>query len=76
MSLWRSDTPITARSNFDAINANMATLDQIKEVLWGETDKINLKLDKLTANFKELCKTVKLLNDKYDEHLKPAGKKY
>ena len=35
----------------------------------GETDKINLKLDKLTANFEELCKTVKFLNDKYDELL-------
>ena len=35
----------------------------------GETDKINLKLDKLTANFEELCKTVKSLNDKYDEFL-------
>ena len=31
----------------------------------GETDKINLKLDKLTAN----CKTFKFLNDKYDELL-------
>ena len=39
---------------------NMATLDQIKEVVRGETDKINLKLDKLT---------VKFLNDKYDELL-------
>ena len=42
---------------------NMATLDQIKEVVRGETDKINLKLDKLTANVEELCKTVKFLND-------------
>ena len=42
---------------------NMATLDQIK-VVRGETDKINLKLDKLTANVEELCKTVKFLNDK------------
>ena len=48
---------------------NMATLDQIKEVVRGETDKINLKLDKLTANVEELCKTVKFLNDKYDELL-------
>ena len=40
---------------------NMATLDQIKEVVRGETDKINLKL---TANVEELCKTVKFLNDK------------
>ena len=47
----------------------MATLDQIKEVGRGETDKINLTLDKLTANVKELCKTVKFLNDKYDELL-------
>ena len=47
----------------------MATLDQIKEVVRGETDKINLKLDKLTANVEELCKTVKFLNDKYDELL-------
>ena len=35
----------------------------------GETDKIYLKLDKLTANFEELCKTVKFLNDKYDKLL-------
>ena len=48
---------------------NMATLDQIKEVVRGETDKINLKLDKLTANVEEPCKTVKFLNDKYDELL-------
>ena len=48
---------------------NMATLDQIKEVVRGETDKINLKLDKLTTNVEELCKTVKFLNDKYDELL-------
>ena len=48
---------------------NMATLDQIKEVVRGETDKINMKLDKLTANVEELCKTVKFLNDKYDELL-------
>ena len=48
---------------------NMVTLDQIKEVVRGETDKINLKLDKLTANVEELCKTVKFLNDKYDELL-------
>ena len=43
---------------------NMATLDQIKDVVTGETDKINLKLDNLTANVEELCKTVKFLNDK------------
>ena len=48
---------------------NMATLDQIKEVVRGETDKINLKLDKQTANVEELCKTVKFLNYKYDELL-------
>ena len=48
---------------------NMATLDQIKEVVRGETDKTNLKLDKLTANVEEFCKTVKFLNDKYDELL-------
>ena len=36
---------------------NMATLDQIKEVVRGETDK-------MTANVEELCKTVKFLNDK------------
>ena len=47
----------------------MATLDQIKEVVRGETDKINLKLHKLVVNFEELCKTVKFLNDKYDELL-------
>ena len=47
----------------------MATLDQIKEVVRGETGKINLKLDKLTANFEELCKTVKFINDKLDELL-------
>ena len=35
----------------------------------GQTDKLNLKLDKLTANSEELCKTVKFLNDKYDELL-------
>ena len=34
-----------------------------------ETDKINLKLDKLTAKFEKLCKLVKFLNDKYDELL-------
>ena len=43
---------------------DMATLDQIKEVVRGETDKINLKRDKLTANVEDLCKTVKFLNDK------------
>ena len=52
------------------LHANMATLDPIKEVVRpGETDKINLKLHKLVANFEELCKTVKFLNDKYDELL-------
>ena len=51
------------------LNAKTATLDQIKEVVGGDTDKINLKLHKLVANFEELCKTVKFLNDKYDELL-------
>ena len=51
------------------LHANMATLGQIKKVVRGETDKINLKLDKLTANFEELRKTVKFINDKLDELL-------
>ena len=50
------------------LNANMVTLDQINEVLRRETEKINLKLHKLTANFEDLCKnklkTVKFLNVK------------
>ena len=69
MSLWRSDESISASPKIWTLNANMATLDQIKEVVRGETDKINLKLDKLTANFEELCKTVKFLSDKLDELL-------
>ena len=40
----------------------------------GETDKINLKLDKLTAKFQKLCKIVKFLNDKYDELLPQVQK--
>ena len=68
------------------LNANMTHFGSNKGGFMGETDKINLKLDKLTANFEELCKTGRFLNDKYDELLslsavnkrevKPAGKKY
>ena len=39
MSLWRSDAPL-ALVQISTLNANMATLDQIKEVLWGKQTKI------------------------------------
>ena len=68
MSLWWSDASISARSNFDA-KCQYGHFGSNKGGFMGETDKINLKLDKLTANFEELCKTVKFLNDKYDELL-------
>ena len=57
----------------------MATLDEIKGLLREWTGPINSKLDKLTAKFEELGKTVKFLNDKYDEllpQLKQTGSKY
>ena len=59
---------ISASSNFDA-KCQYGHFGSNEGGFMGETDKINLKLDKLTANFEELCKTVKSLNDKYDEFL-------
>ena len=47
----------------------MATLDEIKGLLRQWTGPFNSKLDKLTAKFEELGKTVKFLDDKYDELL-------
>ena len=47
----------------------MATLDEVKGLLREWTGPINSKLDKLTAKFEELGKTVKFLDDKYDELL-------
>ena len=43
MSLWRR-TRLLALFQITTLNANIATLDQIKEVFRGETNKINLKL--------------------------------
>ena len=47
----------------------MATLEEIKELLRGETGPINSKLDSLSANFEELNRAVKFLNAKYDKLL-------
>ena len=47
----------------------MATLEEIKELLRGETGPINSKLDNLSANFEELKRTVQFLSAKYDQLL-------
>ena len=47
----------------------MATLEEIKELLRGETGPINSKLDSLSANFEELNRAVKFVNAKYDKLL-------
>ena len=41
------------------LKANMATLEEIKELLRGETGPINSKLDSLSTNFEELNRAVK-----------------
>ena len=52
----------------------MATLEEIKELLRGETGPINSKLDNLSANFEELKRAVQFLSAKYDQLL-PQVKK-
>ena len=47
----------------------MATLEEIKELVRGETGPINSKLDILSRNFEELNRTVKFLSAKYDKLL-------
>ena len=47
----------------------MATLEEIKELLRGETGPINSKLDSLSTNFEELNRAVKFLSAKYDKLL-------
>ena len=47
----------------------MATLEEVKELLRGETGPINSKLDNLSANFEELKRTVQFLSAKYDQLL-------
>lgn len=51
------------------LNASMATLEEIKELLRGETGPINSKLDNFSANFEELNKTVQFLSAKYHQPL-------
>jgi len=47
----------------------MATLEEIKELLRGETGPIYSKLNNLSANFEELNRTVQFLSAKYDQLL-------
>ena len=51
------------------LNTSMATLEEIKELLRGETRPINSKLDNLSANFEDLNRTVQFLSAKYDQLL-------
>ena len=48
---------------------SIATLEEIKELLWEETGPINSKRDSLSTNFEELNRAVKFLSAKYDKLL-------